>query len=214
MRQLVHEGQCVILDLIVRQNCAMLLLFLLPVVSGGACTSEVREGTIEAGYVWLARCIDSGKGEEVYRALDQKSQWSVQTIYKLVGQMRRLVEKDYAPEKKKGALGMWEGVGRSASNAEAFAVLLSTMGDIEGLKKGFSAPKRVHTSGDEGYVTAISGRRFEFSRGKDGRWGLSIYRKKLDALKIRAQDHLELIRQNALAFEEARRGEGKNGPSD
>ena len=187
----------------------VLIAFLL--TCGSACSNDVKPGTLEHGWIWLARCIDTGRGEDVYRALDQKSQWSVQTIHKLVGMMKKIVEHRYPEEKKKGALGMWESMKNSSSPAHLFGVLLTQWGGLSRLREGFGAARRFNTSGNTAIVTAVSGRRFSFSRGSDGRWGLDIYRKKLDSLKISAQDHLKLIKQNAEAFDEARRGEGKDG---
>jgi len=187
----------------------VLIAFIL--TGGSACSDDVKPGTLEHAWVWLARCIDTGSGEEVYRALDQKSQWSVQTIHKLVGMMKKTVEDRYPEEKKKGSLGMWESMKDSSSPANLFSVLLNQWGGLGRLREGFGAARRINISGDTAYVTVVSGRRFNFSRGNDGRWGLDIYRKKLDSLKISAQDHLKLIIKNADAFDEARRGEGKDG---
>ena len=177
------------------------------------CRTENAQKRIEKGFERLSRCIDRGTGEAIFEALDQESQWSVHTIYKLTKEMSRIVESSYPPDRREEALGMWQPF-RDAPTPEAlFGRLLGTWGGVAGIRTGFAVIRSAQVARQGASVTTKAGRAYDFRMGPDGRWGLAEFHDRLEKLKLMAQDHLAMIRDNALAFRKASEGEGDHAAS-
>ena len=168
-----------------------------------ACASEAKDRSTPANaFARLARCV--------YGELDRESRWSIQTIHKLLSEMRALVDGAYPAERRIGAAvyGAWESAAAAADDAGTFAAFCERRACVAEIAAGFGAVVSARElPRGRAEVTTTRGRTFVLESA-DGAWGLATYREELAAEKIRLADKIVQVRIDAAAFEEQRRATG------
>jgi hypothetical protein len=175
------------------------------------CASEVKDRSTPANaFARLAPCVDKGDARCVYVELDRASRWSIQTIHKILVEMRALVDGSYPIDRRTGSsiYGAWETAAAASDDAGTFAAFCVRRGCMAEFVDGFGAVVSVNeTGGERAEITTTRGRVFAMASA-DGAWGLSTYGDELAAEKIRLADKLSQVRIDARAFDEQRRATG------
>jgi hypothetical protein len=170
-----------------------------------ACETPKDVTTTKGAWAALAPCVDSGNSRCLYEMLDRDSQWSIQTIFKALGEMHELVETSYPADRKAVAFGSWEEEATASDPAGLFDIYCKKKLCLEKISKGFGAVTQEVTI-EPSRVRLKTTRNGEFELIKaDDRWGLSLMREELATAKIRILDRLREIEKNAAAYEEQRR---------
>ena len=159
----------------------------------------------------MAPCVNRSDARCLYGELDRDSRWSVQTMHKLLLEMRTLVDASYPEDKRAAAMGAWADEVAAADDGELFAIHCAKRRCFEPLIQGFGAVTSVTQVGEQrSAVVTTRGGQFILDL-RDGRYGLSEFQQELQQDKIRLFDRLEQVKKNAKDYEETRRALGLGG---
>jgi hypothetical protein len=157
----------------------------------------------------MAECVDGGGPRCLFRELDRDSRWSTASIYRLLTQMRELIERSYPPERRAAALGAWADESRAADPAALFETFCNKRRCLTQLARGFGAVTQVkETSSDRAEIVTTRGAVFTMARADD-EWGLATFGDELQQAKIHLGDALTQVRRNAEAYDEQQLVSGK-----
>lgn len=158
--------------------------------------------TPESAFARLAPCLEKSAPECLFEELNRDSQWSLQTIFRTLGEIRQLARQSYPKENIDEAFGSWAEEAKTSSPEEMFRVYCQKRNCLKPLVNGFGAVKRVvAVSESRVRVETTRGHRFELIQN-EGRYGIALYDEELMRAKIRLLDRLEQVRKNAREFED------------
>jgi hypothetical protein len=181
----------------------MRLLALAIALAAAGCGEPSRKTPQEA-FARLAPCMDRADARCLFRELDQDSQWSAATAFKLLARMRAAADRSYPAQERASALGAWQEEANAADPAGLFAVWCAQRRCLERLAQGFGAVARVSDAGGgSATIETTRGALYAMVR-RGGDWGLSVFRDELEAAKIRLGDNLAQVNRNAAAYDEQR----------
>jgi hypothetical protein len=179
------------------------------------CASEAKDRASPANaFARLAPCVDRADARCVYHELDRASRWSVQSIHRILAEMRALVERSYPQDRRSGpaVYGAWAGAVLAADDPGTFAAYCARRGCMEEIAAGFGPAASSRDLG-AGRAEVVTTRGLAFVMASaDGAWGLATYAEELAAEKIRLADKLVQVRIDAKAYDEQRRATGAAAP--
>lgn len=179
-------------------------------VLGCAAEPPGRSAPAEA-FARLSPCVESRDAACIYRELDTRSRWSVQTMHRLLGETRAVVERAYPAARRAEALGVWWDASDLSDPEALFAHLCRERRCLDRIAAGFGAVTSTERLGPgAARVTTTRGGEFDLAE-HEGEWGLAIFGERLLGDQIHLADKLEQVKKNARAFEERRAALGDPG---
>ncbi len=178
-------------------------LLVISIISLCACSS-VDPKSPEGAFAQIATCIDTADTSCLYNKLDRESRWSLSTIHRKLGEIRDLVDKTYPEDARESAYGVWAAEAEAKDAEALFQVYCEKRKCLGQVAKRFGAPSRAEKKGENTVIIeTIRDGRYEMSYAEE-RWGITLFRDELQALKIRIYDRLAQVERNAREFEEQR----------
>lgn len=133
--------------------------------------------------------------------MSRDSRWSVHTIYRTLGEIRKVAEGTYPEGRLQNAFGSWKEEASASDPADLFRVYCEKRNCLEPLLRGFGAVQNTTPiSKNKVRVETTRGQSFELAEN-EGAFGISLYEGKLQLAKIRLLDRLDQVRKNARDFQ-------------
>jgi hypothetical protein len=186
---------------------SVLMLFLLP----GCKTQLPDRSTPKGAFARLSPCIDAADTGCVFYELDVDTRNTVSSIYRILKEMRQVVEKSYPEDEKlrSTVFGKWLKESTAGSDTEMFDLLCRREHCLKQLAMGFGAITELKESGDTATVTTVRNKSFVIRKSK-GEWGIVLLSDALDGEQIRLTSSLEQVERNAREYEQQRLATGSN----
>ncbi len=158
----------------------------------------------EGAFATLAKCIDNADASCLYAGLNRESRWSVQTIHRILSEMRGIVEIQYPAHLRSSAYGTWSKEAAAKDQQGLFDAYCKKRNCLKKIARGFGAVVSVKQLGpDLVEIETTRGHQFKMAQA-DGKWGLAIFQDDLQQAKISLSDRIKQVKKNAVAFEEQR----------
>jgi hypothetical protein len=185
------------------RRCAPLVGLCL-VLAGTGCTRPAR--TAFEAWARFQGAARTNNPRDLYRSLDQQSQWSVMTIQRYYREVREVVA-GYPPAARDRELERTAGA-ELRRPADFFAAQAPRRGWMKHCvgAAAVSSPGRIEEQGQTAVVHTPAGARFTFAYTAKGGWGYSGLQAELENLKRQASHDVDMARENARVYQGAAGG--------
>lgn len=179
-------------------------------VTGCKRREPVAETPPEAYLQLYAACAAKDAGR-LYRALDTKTQWAIETVHRAQWEMQHLIVADYPPEARDQALARLPAAceepldrpRRYYRRLDDTAATLEELGRRLKLGEGKPVGSIDHQAGTAS-LWREGGAVFHFARDDKGRWGYAELRAEWERAAERALHDLDTVKENAALYRRAR----------
>ncbi len=162
--------------------------------------------TPEQAFQKLERAIAAGDAVGVYRVLDEKTRWSIQSTLRDQRLQRTIIGAKYPEAEAQKALTMLRAA-EEVDPAQYFKRVNDERHVVEAFRKrlgSVSGPIKSKIDGaDAVWVAREDGMPFHFAKNRDGSWGWSELRGDWDLEKDRAQHAVKTVQDNAKLYQKA-----------
>jgi len=172
---------------------------LCPLFTLAACTGHAGGRTPREALAASAEAIEANDGERLFAQLDERVRFALGGVVSARQRARQLIQTDYPPSEKAGALAALGDAGEVDTAAQLFARrcgpdCMAKFADLVG------APASEVVQGEEVEVTTVRGRILHMHAGKDGRFGI-VWNLQAATDEVRqASRELAQIKENADVY--------------
>ncbi|MBN2529298.1 MAG: hypothetical protein JXR76_23120 [Deltaproteobacteria bacterium] len=176
-----------------------------------ACETKIPDKkSPEGAFRRLSACIDSASTECLFGELDSETRWTVSSIYKILQEMKKTVNKSYPDDDalRNSVFGKWHKMAAVKNDVEMFSLLCQKSQCLQHLARGFGAVRELKKDGDEAELTTVRDETFLLRRVK-GKWGIVLLDEMLKGEQTRLSDTLRQVKRNAAEYEQQRLATGR-----
>jgi hypothetical protein len=177
--------------------------FVCPLLIILGCSDSTDSRTIRGSLGVAADALEARDSDRLFGVIDQRARFAMAATVKARRAARALIEQDYPPAEKPGAVAALGDAGRAGTPEELFRgrcdeACMHTLADLVG------APVSETVVGDEVVVTTVRGTTLHMHAGENGGYGIVWNTRRLSDERAQASRELTQIRENAVVYRRRR----------